>query len=156
VSARKRYANRINSRRSAGPRTREGKLRVARNARRHGLRALSLRDPGGASEAGALARAIAGRDADAQLIAQAWPVARAQLVLRRASTARQAILSDSSREPTAAFAAIAAIERYEASARKHRKVAMAAFEAARRNVGAYAEQVERTPFLPNKPNEQKG
>jgi hypothetical protein len=133
VSARKRYTSRINSGKSTGPRSRDGKARVARNALRHGLRALTLRDPVLAREAGALARAIAGTDADAQLIAQVWPVAVAQLALRRASTTRHEILSDASHEPAAAFAAIAAIERYEAKARKQCKLAMAAFEAAHRD-----------------------
>src|SRR5262249_56375911 len=77
--------------------------------------------------------AIGGTSADAQLSARAWPVALAQLALRRASTARHEILSDPSREPAAAFAAIAAIERYEAKARKQCKLAMSAFEAAHRD-----------------------
>lgn len=152
MSPRKRYANRINSRRSTGPRTREGKARVARNARRHGLRALRLPDSDAASEVGALARAIAGTNAAAQLIARAWRVARAQVALRRVSAARHAILLDPSREGAAAFAAIAAIERYETKARKHRKIAIAAFEAARRDVGVCEEQLKRATFLPNKAN----
>jgi hypothetical protein len=131
VSARKRYTNRINARRSTGPKTRAGKARVARNARRHGLGASTVRDPVVAGEVCALAMAIAGPNAHAQLIAQAWPVAAAQVALRRASIARHEILCDPSREPTAAFAAIAAIERHEARARRCRKVAMAAFQAAR-------------------------
>jgi hypothetical protein len=140
VSARKRYTSRINSRKSTGPRSREGKVRVARNALRHGFEVLTLHDPVLGREAGALMRAIAGTSADAQLIARAWPVALAQLALRRASTARHEILSDPSREPAAAFAAIAAIERYEAKARKQCKLAMAAFEAARREDTAHAER----------------
>ena len=122
--------------------------RAARNARRHGLSSFTLGDPVVAGEVCALTRAIAGTDADARLIAQAWPVAAAQVALRLASKARHEILCDPSRGDAGAFAAIAAIERYEARARGRRKLAMAAFEAAR-------EDAARGTFLPNEPNEQK-
>jgi hypothetical protein len=154
MSARRRYANRINARRSTGPRTRAGKARAVRNARQHGLSVYTLGDPAVAAEVGALARAIAGTHADAQLIALAWSIAGAQVALRRASTARHEILSDPCRDPAAAFAAIAAIERYEARARRCRKLAMAAFEAACVDSTLAPESPREDDFYQTKPTSE--
>jgi hypothetical protein len=50
TSAAKIAANRRNARRSTGPRTTAGKMRVRRNALRHGLADVVLRDPGVTAE----------------------------------------------------------------------------------------------------------
>jgi len=60
ASDRKVAANRRNSRRSSGPRTVAGKLTVSRNALRHGLAAVTIRDLGIAAEVDRLATAIGG------------------------------------------------------------------------------------------------
>ena len=66
TSARKIAANRRNALASTGPRTAAGKARVAQNARRHGLTLPACCDPAWSDEIKALARSIAGEDADAE------------------------------------------------------------------------------------------
>ena len=63
LSARVR-ANRRNARRSTGPRTSEGKSRVAKNAVQHGLAIPVTTDPTLADASERLARVIAGHDVD--------------------------------------------------------------------------------------------
>jgi len=50
--------SRVNARASTGPKTRDGKARVARNARRHGLSLPVLHDPALSRAVGDLARKI--------------------------------------------------------------------------------------------------
>lgn len=83
-------ANRRNATRSTGPRTPEGKLQARRNALRHGLASLTLKDPKGCLETDRLA---------AQLIAayprrvtpeEARALAAAKIALDRVRAAQQA------------------------------------------------------------------
>jgi hypothetical protein len=93
TSARKIQANRENARASTGPRTAAGKVKVASNARKHGLTISVLADPTRAAELDDLAREIAGADANLELQELASRIAAAQIDLVRVRRARQAMLS---------------------------------------------------------------
>jgi hypothetical protein len=82
-------ANRRNAQRSTGPRTASGKARVRRNALRHGLAALALRDPSTTAEIQDLAGVIGqgvGIGEEAQIIAAC------EVLLKRVRGARLAIM----------------------------------------------------------------
>ena len=91
---RKIKANRANARGSTGPRTVEGRTRSARNALRHGLSLPVCSDPAFCEEVEALARDIAGTDANAEILELARRVAEAQIDLRRVRYARHKLLSE--------------------------------------------------------------
>jgi hypothetical protein len=81
-------ANRANATPSTGPRRGGGKTTSRFNARRRGL-ASSLRlEPGAEEEVERLTRAIAGEEADNELVGLARKVAEAEIVLRRVFRAR--------------------------------------------------------------------
>jgi hypothetical protein len=92
-------ANRENSRASTGPRTRYGRARAARNALRHGLSLPVCSDPVLSEQMEALAREIAGADANAEIQASARLIAEAQIDLRRVRQARHQLLMDALRDP---------------------------------------------------------
>jgi hypothetical protein len=82
TSNRRIEANRRNSRKSCGPRTAAGKATASRNALRHGLAALTHRQPAPSAEVVEFARALCGDDRDPILFAQAVKVAEAKIELR--------------------------------------------------------------------------
>jgi hypothetical protein len=127
ISVRKLYANRANARASTGPRTDAGKVRAARNARRHGLEMPSLRDPTVSSEIEALAREIAGGGACAQRHEAACRIAAAQIDLLRARRARRVLTADTTHDHEWR---LAALDRYERRALSRRKFAIRDFDAA--------------------------
>ena len=88
TSERKIAANQRNARRSSGPRTVQGKLRVSRNALRHGLASVTTRAQVIAGELDRLTTAIAGENADAAQREQALIIAESELILMRARAAR--------------------------------------------------------------------
>jgi hypothetical protein len=88
TTARQHKANRANSRASTGPRTRQGKIRAAQNARRHGLSVSVLTDPLLSEDAETLARALVGEGASAALLEPARRAAEAQIDLIRIRRAR--------------------------------------------------------------------
>ena len=93
LSARVR-ANRRNARRSTGPRTSEGKSRVAKNAVQHGLAIPVTTDPALADASERLAQIIAGHDVDPARLEGARRVAEAQIDLLRVRRVRVALLND--------------------------------------------------------------
>jgi hypothetical protein len=74
-------ANRANAKRSTGPKTLAGKLKSSRNAYRHGLSGPVQLDPAALAKIGAIALALAGKDANEDQLALAADFARAQLEL---------------------------------------------------------------------------
>src|ERR1700704_1754789 len=82
-------ANRANARKSTGPKTAAGKARVSRNARRHGLSRPLFCEGTYAPHVEALAREIAGQDADDEHLALARNIAIAQLDLARVRIAKR-------------------------------------------------------------------
>jgi len=99
TSDRKIKANRANARASIGPKTAQGRARAARNALRHGLSLPVCSDPPLSEEVEALAREIAGTDANAETQELARRVAEAQIDLRRVRYARHQLLSDGLSDP---------------------------------------------------------
>jgi hypothetical protein len=83
ASQRKAAANRQNSARSTGPRTAQGKTRVSRNALRHGLAAIMVKDGAVSTEIDNLATEICGKDANPAIRPQALIIAEAELTLLR-------------------------------------------------------------------------
>ena len=92
-------ANRANARASTGPKTARGRARAARNALRHGLSLPVCSDRALFEEVEALAREIAGPNANARIQELARRVAEAQIDLRRVRHARHKLLSNALNEP---------------------------------------------------------
>jgi hypothetical protein len=93
TSERKIAANRANARASTGPKSAHGRVSSARNALRHGLSLPVHSDPVWSEEVEALAREIAGPDANRKIQGLAREIAEAQIDLRRVRHARHQILS---------------------------------------------------------------
>ena len=135
--ARRAFANRLNARKSTGPRTAAGKAAVARNARRHGLSLPLGHEPCIERDVDALARrivgSIAGLAAEPHLHALACRLAEAQLDLARVRRARLPVRARVETDPAAAhelLRQLLRIDRYERSALARRKFALRAFDAA--------------------------
>ena len=128
TSTSKAKANRINARASTGPKSVQGRARVARNARTHGLNAPVLSDPVLAEEAKSLALEIT-KTTDQEHFELAAQIAEAEIDLRRIRRIRQAYLAQVKMDPTKA---VALIDRYEKRARARRRSAILAFQLAHR------------------------
>ena len=92
TSNRKIEANRRNSRKSCGPRTAAGKATASRNALRHGLAALTHRQPAPSAEIEEFARALCSDDHDPMLFAQAVKVAQSKMELRAVRAQKVAVI----------------------------------------------------------------
>jgi hypothetical protein len=79
-------ASRANGRKSRGPRTRAGKSNASRNAFRHGLAAITRKDPEISAEIEPVARAICNGAVNPLLFEQALIIAENDFVLRCAQT----------------------------------------------------------------------
>jgi len=130
TSMRQRAANRRNARASTGPRTAAGKARAAQNARKHGLRVSSLRDPAKTRNIAELARKLAGPMADAQRFTAACRLVAAQIDLLDIREARLPLLARALDDRTA-IKRLATLDRYESDVRSLRKSAMRKLDAAR-------------------------
>ena len=94
TSHRQRLANRVNAKGSTGPRTRAGKARASRNALRHGLNVSVWSDSVLGPQAEAIARKIAGPNADPETLAQARGIGEAQVALNRVRARRMSLLQE--------------------------------------------------------------
>ena len=99
TSDRQRRANQANARASTGPKTRDGRERAARNALRHGFSIPVSRDPALSPHAEAIARRIAGPDAQAEALEQARRIGEAQVDLNRVRARRMALITDPLGDP---------------------------------------------------------
>jgi hypothetical protein len=99
VSLRKLQANRLNARASTGPRSDVGKLRSARNARRHGLSVPVWSDPELSADVRALTFEIAGLDATPELRQLARVIAESQIDLKRVRQARHYMIASRFDDP---------------------------------------------------------
>jgi hypothetical protein len=93
-------ANRANAQASTGPKTTQGRAHSARNALRHALSLPVYSDRALCEEVEALAREIAGPDANAEMRELARRVAEAQIDLRRVRCARHRLLSKALSNPS--------------------------------------------------------
>jgi hypothetical protein len=92
TSERKIAANRRNAIRSTGPRSDHAKARTRRNALRHGLAVISLRDPSFSAEAHRLTSVICGKDANSTKREQALVLAENELMLLKVRAARISVM----------------------------------------------------------------
>jgi hypothetical protein len=152
TSPRKRHTNRLNARASTGPRTAAGKARSAQNAHRHGLSLPALCDPARVAQIGALARALAGNEADVLRLALARRVTAAQIDVLRVRHARRKLIAMLNSNP-GVLARIASLDRYERYALTKRRMATREFGTPQPQVKTDAFSQSFSAFCQNEANE---
>jgi hypothetical protein len=98
-TARQVAANRRNARNSTGPKSRAGKSRTARNARRHGLATSIWSDPQLAAATEALTRELAGPAANPELRNLARDAAAGHIAVERVRRARHRLMVQQLSDP---------------------------------------------------------
>jgi hypothetical protein len=88
ISERRLAANRKNAKRSMGPRTARGKLRVRSNAVQHGLATTALRHPALAIDIQRMAKAICAESKNRLQFDQALSIAESELMLTKVRSTR--------------------------------------------------------------------
>jgi hypothetical protein len=118
-------ANRANSKRSCGPKSKIGRLRSSRNAFRHGLSSALAQNTSGLEP---IAMALAGNDANDELLNAARDIARFELELVRIRNVRcRMIMSLLEQGHQSPLKRLTALDRYERAALTKRKHASAIF-----------------------------
>jgi hypothetical protein len=159
-------ANRGNAQASTGPRTKAGKARASRNARRHGLSIAVTADPVLSQQVEDLARAIVGEAAGPELLAMARRFAEAQVDLHRIRNARRLcfmrlLVDEDGHTPGSSAGSevdevrpqqlriLKKLERYERRALSRRKAAAGSFDQ------TFIEEVRQRGFPPSSAATQK-
>ncbi len=162
ISKRKLRANRLGKPAGTGPTSAAGKARSAQNARKHGLNVAVMYDPDVGADVAFMAEEIAPGCQDPELIGRARRIAEAQVDLMRVARARRDIISAAMADPddrpvtsltgpiampgeagapgadkrvttlSDISARLARLDRYERGALWRRKLAIRAFDVARR------------------------
>ena len=128
-------ANRRNARLSTGPRSRNGKLIAARNARRHGLTLPVVGDPALSRQVDELARAIerslTGAEADELGHDYAVRIAEAVVDVRRVRAAKMRLVAalNADIDNAVPLKQLASLARYEGRAFSRRWTALRDFDA---------------------------
>jgi hypothetical protein len=125
-------ANRVNSKRSTGPKTPAGRMASSRNAYRHGLSYPSPLVPGMIAMADAIGRALAGKQASEERITSAAEFARSELELLRIRSIRNELWAkvNLTYDATEELRRIAALDRYERYCLTNRRRASRSLDAA--------------------------
>ena len=116
-------ANRANAKRSTGPKTMAGRLKSSRNAYRHGFSCPLPFDPATVAKVGALAQALAGKEADQESLMTAAEFAEAQVELLRIRATRTALIGkiELINNDTQELRRLLALDRYERYAHTKRR-----------------------------------
>jgi hypothetical protein len=134
TSPAKARANRRNAQKSTGPKSAAGKVKVARNALRHGLSLPVLGDPALSPEVADIARMLAksltGREVDGRGHALACRIAEPIIDLRRVQDARLPLLNEVQadlRHAGKPLRELVRLERYKRRAASRRNAAIREF-----------------------------
>jgi hypothetical protein len=141
TSPRRVRANRSNSLRSTGPKTKTGRAKSAQNARRHGLRVPVLHDPALAEDVERMARDIV-RECGARFMNLARRIAEAEVDVLRVRRVKDRRVWEQGIEHAVnnpvSLRELAVFHRYERWALSRRKFAIRALVAARAATGTQA------------------